>query len=564
MAKMFPQVFPRDSNSSGERKVFEHFKMHAPDDWYILHSFRIPKHKRVVFGEADFVVVAPDLGVFVLEVKSGGVGFDGTNWSFTNREGNTNYKQRGPFQQAREAMFEIENILFDKLGEMFDARHIHYSYGVIFTDEDSFPANKMTEDESWRLLQRKDINDYCGFIKYLYRQFEKELISLGKKLPKKLSAADANTIALTLRPIVECTVPLKSFLYQSEEDIINFTEEQLECLDDIYDNSRVVVSGGAGTGKTLLAIEDAKRTAETGKRVCFLCYNKNLASYIRLNIDKDNIDVYSVDSFFVHYCKNVLKNEFIDVGSNDKNEYYRELLPEQMLMALSIQDKKYDKLIVDEFQDLCVDTYLKIFDKILKNGLIDGNFTFYGDFALQAIYLNEPDLSLLNNYAYYTNKKLKKNCSNTKNIGEELIKITGYPQDSYRLQIIGEPVEFIPYSDRQEERDKLIGALRQLKEKGIKNNEIVILSPNIRIKSVVNDIDPNKYLICDYGENLIENMISFSTIHSYKGLESKIVVLVDIEDYSKTNLLYVGISRARSKLIVFESKDASKQRKKMV
>ena len=219
---------------------------------------------------------------------------------------------------------------------------------------------------------------------------------------------------------------------------------------------------------------------------------------------------------------------------------------------------------MDEFQDLCLDTYLKIFDKILKNGLIDGNFTFYGDFALQAIYLNAPDLSLLNNYAYYTNKKLKKNCRNTKNIGEELIKITGYPQDSYRLQIIGEPVEFIPYSDRQEECDKLIGALRQLKEKCIKNNEIVILSPNIRIKSVVNDIDPNKYLICDYGENLIENMISFSTIHSYKGLESKIVVLVDIEDYSKMNLLYVGISRARSKLIVLESREASKQRKKMV
>ena len=550
MAKMFPKVFPKDSNSSGERKVFEYFKIHAPDDWYILHSFRIPKHKRVVFGEADFVVVAPDLGVFVLEIKSGGVGFDGTNWSFTNREGKTNYKHRGPFQQAREAMFEIEKILFDKLGEMFDARHIHYSYGVIFTDEDSFPADKMTEDESWRLLQRKDTNDYCGFIKYLYRQFEKELISLGKQLPKKLSAADANDIALTLRPIVECTVPLKSFLAQSEEDIINFTEEQLECLDDIYDNSRVVVSGGAGTGKTLLAIEDAKRTAETKERVCFLCYNKNLASYIRLNIDKDNIDVYSIDSFFVHYCKNILKEEFIDVGSNDKNEYYRELLPEQMLMALSIQDKKYDKLIV--------------VDKILKNGLIDGNFTFYGDFALQAIYLNAPDLSLLNNYAYYTNKKLKKNCRNTKNIGEELIKITGYPQDSYRLQIVGEPVEFIPYSDRQEECDKLIGALRQLKEKGIKNNEIVILSPNIRIKSVVNDIDPNKYLICNYGENLIENMISFSTIHSYKGLESKIVVLVDIEDYSKTNLLYVGISRARSKLIVLESGEASKQRKKMV
>ena len=57
MARMYPKTFPENSNSSGEQKIFEYFDNSAPDDWYVLHSFRLPCHKTVVFGEADFVVV---------------------------------------------------------------------------------------------------------------------------------------------------------------------------------------------------------------------------------------------------------------------------------------------------------------------------------------------------------------------------------------------------------------------------------------------------------------------------------------------------------------------------
>ena len=107
MAKMFPKVFPEDSVSSGERKVFEYLKNTAPADWIVLHSFRLPRHQTVVFGEADFVVIAPKLGIFILEIKSGGVGFDGSEWIFVNRNHEETRKQRGPFQQGRQAMFEI-------------------------------------------------------------------------------------------------------------------------------------------------------------------------------------------------------------------------------------------------------------------------------------------------------------------------------------------------------------------------------------------------------------------------------------------------------------------------
>lgn len=563
MAHLYPKTFPQDSDSSGERKVFEYFQKYAPDDWYILHSFRIPKHKKRVFGEADFIVIAPKFGVFILEVKSGGVGFDGTNWSFTNREHETNYKQRGPFEQAQDAMFEIERILSEKLGDYFTSAYIHYSYGVIFTDEYSFPVDKMAEDETWRLLQKNDRNDYCAFVKYLAKRFNEELAEIGKRLPNKLSADDAREIASTLRPIVECTIPLKSFLSQSEEDIINYTEEQLDCLDDIFLNDRVVVSGGAGTGKTLIAIEEAKRNAEEGQCVCFLCFNKNLASYIRLNVDTENIEVHSIHSFMTRFCKEVLKADFVEVNATNRENYYSYTLPQQMMLALSAKERKFDILIIDEFQDLCTEQYLEVFDMLLKGGLSDGKFTFFGDFARQAIYLSTPDLKLLQKYTFYTNKRLTKNCRNTKSIGSELIKITGYNDKAYRLQANGEPVEYIQYSSKKEAGEKLMAVLKELKCKGIKNSTILILSPYVRDKSVVGIVDPDKYLIGDYGDSVDAFFASFSTIHAYKGLESQIVILVDIDDYRKTNLLYIGISRARSKLIVVESNEAKKQREKM-
>ena len=56
----------------------------------------------------------------------------------------------------------------------------------------------------------------------------------------------------------------------------------------------------------------------------------------------------------------------------------------------------------------------------------------------------------------------------------------------------------------------------------------------------------------------------FSTVQSFKGLESEIVILVDVDDYADVKLMYIALSRARSKLIVLETERASKQRKKLL
>lgn len=436
MAHMYPKSFPRENKSGGEKKVFQFFKDYAPDNWYILHSFRLPEHLKVVFGESDFIVIAPMFGIFTLEIKSGGVGFDGTYWLFIDREHKVSKKQRGPFEQAREGMFEVERIIKQHTNDKYTRDKYLYGYGVIFTDEDSFPVSSITEDESWRLMQNKGQNDYCAFVRKLANLFKKELKALGKKLPVDLTEEDAAYICSVLRPEIECVAPMKSFIDYSEEDIIKLTDEQFRYMDDIEANERTVVLGGAGTGKTLLALEDARRANDMGKKVAVFCYNKNLAKSIRQSLPTE-IDVYSFHAFMTKICGKSAS----EYGPDLDSYYFENTLPLLTMSALKEHPVKYSKIIIDEFQDLCVDNYLKVVNSILEGELFDGCFTFYGDFAKQAIYSHETSLDLLGNYTFYAKKKLSVNCRNTKNIGNEIVNVTGYEEPRYLFPVIGEPVE---------------------------------------------------------------------------------------------------------------------------
>ena len=454
-------------------------------------------------------------------------------------------------------MFEIEKIIKEKLGNDYGRTDILYGYGVIFTDEDAFPVAVITEDETWRLCQKSENVDYVAFIKKLHKNFVSELNQLGKRVPKELTSGDAGRIANVLRPIVDCVVPLKSFIEASEQDILVLTEEQYACLDDIEINDRIVVTGGAGTGKTLIAVEEAKRTDVTQK-IGFFCYNRNLADYIRRSMSSKNVAVNSLHAFMMKICENET------IGNDGTQEFFSVILPEIACEAAKQKGIIFDKIIVDEFQDLCTPEYIKFFDVILKGGLFDGQFSFYGDFVRQAIYNEAATLNTLKAFTFFAQKRLTINCRNTLYIGNELINITGYEDKQYRLKITGEPVDFYVYNSPEEQSKKLIDCIKVLKKKGFKSSAITVLSAKRRENSIINLCDREKFVIGNYGENPDAYFAMFSTVQSFKGLESEIVVLVDVDDYSDTRLMYIALSRARSKLIVLETERASKQRKKLL
>ncbi len=555
MAIMYPNRFPEFSKSSGEKKVYEYLKSQTPDTWYVLHSYMIPEHSKVIFGEADFIVIGPEIGIVILEIKSGGIGFDGSEWSFIDRKGHISKKRRGPFAQARDAMFEIERLITTHLTNSYNRFNILYNYGVIFTDEEDFPIEQFPEWESWRLKQHDENNDYKTFLFDLTTHYLKELSDLGKKIPPNINEQNVKNIAEALRPKVECLVPLRSFLQSTEDDIIKLTNEQFHCLDDIEENARILVTGGAGTGKTVLAVETAKQKSEQELSVLFLCYNQNLAYFIKSLLHRQNITVNSMHKYMWSICSSKVSDK------KTSSDFFSTELP---LICTELIDNsfiKFDYLIIDEFQDVCTNEYLDFFDKILKKGLKNGSFSFFGDFSRQAIYSKQSNIENLSNRTFYAKKKLTINCRNTENIGNELINISGYEDKKYRLSIAGEKVDYIIWDTLEDQKRELRNIITNLNKLRIPSKDIVILSPNKREKSIINEIDPDLNFITDYENNNIDGFFAvFSTIHAFKGLESKVIIICDIDSYDNKHLLYIGFSRARTKLIVLESREANLQR----
>ena len=93
--------------------------------------------------------------------------------------------------------------------------------------------------------------------------------------------ADKNVIPILLRKNLD-------------EKLKRFTSEQLKALDSMRENPRVVFNGPAGTGKTLLAIEAARRSISDGCRTLFLCYNKHISEWVKSQFSDEDFHLITV------------------------------------------------------------------------------------------------------------------------------------------------------------------------------------------------------------------------------------------------------------------------------
>src|SRR5579864_8529486 len=110
MARMIPPCLSDDVRSAAERRVFNLLETDPEThDWVVLHSLGLARHVKRVYGEIDFVVLAPGLGIVCLEVKGGRVSRQGGTWTFTDRFGSVSKRTLSPFMQAREGMFSLLN-----------------------------------------------------------------------------------------------------------------------------------------------------------------------------------------------------------------------------------------------------------------------------------------------------------------------------------------------------------------------------------------------------------------------------------------------------------------------
>ncbi len=565
MARMIPSVISPEVKSNAERKIFEWFRDDpTTEGWVVLHSLGIANHRTVLYGELDFFVIAPRLGVFALEVKGGRVSCNDGVWSFTNKYGITTSKSRGPFAQANEGMFSLIDAVKQKYGPNHKLSNLLYGTGVMFPDIEFQVTG--TEGEQWQVF---DVRNHCSvgdYIRKLAKNTKQKWEEQFGFFPhdKIPDSKDVKELSTMLRGNFDKIMTLGKKIYYTEEAFVTLTEEQFRCLDQLEDNPRCLILGAAGTGKTLLAVEEVKRSVLQGQKVAFFCYNSMLANWLKQSFEcmipaMHPEYVGTIDAWLLQIANKT--GAQIRPCQGELTEFYKTELP---LIALDAMDQNivmYDKIVIDEAQDILGTDAFEVLDASLKGGIERGRWAMFGDFTRQAIYQETKHadrmIEDLDSRTSFIRFKLKINCRNTKYIGDEIKCITGFDSSSYIwTKVEGVPVEHRVFNSDEEQKHQIENLIEKLLAEGVSAKNITILSPYKRENSIISEVSGVK--IREYNPKN-EASVSFSTIQAYKGLENMVVILSDIESFENEQLMYVGLSRARSALFIFESSKARKE-----
>ena len=560
MAKLLPPYIDKSCKSTGERMIFDIFKNNSfTKDWTVLHSLNLSQHTVRLYGEIDFLILIPRGGIFVMEVKGGDVKCINGVWHFTDKFKNTYTSNVGPFNQSRDAMFSLRNAIEKEFGRGHKLTKILSGFICAFPHV-SFDKHSV-EYEPWQILDKNSIqNGTESFFKNLVQQFIQKhrgqrWFSEKDSLP---DADDLNALCDFLRGDFERIRTIKERLSEFDKQVKTYTGEQFRILDSIQLNDRSVTQGSAGTGKTMIAIESAVRAAAVGKTVFLTCFNRLIGEWMQKQVEewKDKITVSSLHSYLFEQSKGFNYDKTQDSKQDFYSKYLPNLLKDIFQKGIS---KKFDKLIIDEGQDLIREEYLNLFDSMVKGGLANGNWEIYGDFERQAIFAQlskEEMLLLISKNSQPPKFLLKINCRNTRQIGEETSIISGFEKPPFLLEHLeGIPVEYIFYKDETDQKNLLGEKLKKHFESGLPFNELIIVSSRKYENSCSNSFSGFTIREIKNTSEIAapQNFFGFATVQSYKGMESNYVIITDIEDLTSEvakSLLYVGMSRAKYGLIL--------------
>lgn len=564
MARMFPSVIDASTVSNQERRLFSLLEA-DPDtsDWCVLHSLRLSKRGRKPYGEIDFVVLLPGEGIFCLEVKGGRVACENGTWT-TTRGGETHRLNRSPFLQAREGMFALREAV-ESHAPRGPTTGLLYGYAVVLPD-----VSFTLESPEWERWQIFDCASLRKPISVLLRQLAAQYRKLHSRNPNgEPSHATLRTVLQFLRPNFDFVVTRGTQIEQTEVQLTSLTQEQFVTLDTLADNERCLTEGAAGTGKTMLALEYARRSALVGKRTILLCFNRLLGEWLTRQATELSLGGLLKTGRYYQLLREVIVTSSIaeefraQERGGQSDELYESTYRECGMLAVEDCDDRYDVLVMDEAQDLLRPAVLDVLNIWLKGGLRSGQWAIFGDFQRQAIFRPEATESprdLLARFAgSFAKGRLTLNCRNTRNIGEETALLSGFSAPPYRMgQVAGLPVDFHYFRSKEDQCTALRDTLIALLKGGVRPAEIVVISPlKLANSGVFEATKSREFRLKEIGDSTPSKgglpVIQFATVQAFKGMESAVVVLCDIERVTEEEpqaLLYVAMSRARSQLTV--------------
>jgi ATP:corrinoid adenosyltransferase len=536
MPRMLPSR-PDPDTPDSERKVFAAFERHLPRNWIVFHSRRVVLPRQgggPVEAELDFLVIDPARGMIGFEVKgSTAIGRDEEGWY----SGSGRRRIKSPGAQAQRAMHTLQDYLRTR-GSV-----PAFGWGVVFPDAES-PEGLGPELPSRLVI---DAGSLQWADKAVDAVFE---AAIGAGTP--LSPAAVTELVRLLAPRVSLAPSLSATLTEEGAALVRLTEEQFDILELLAAFPRVGVSGGAGTGKTLVAMERARRLAAEGRRVLLLCYNRGLSAYLQ-----PRAGGFTVSTFHA-LCDAFAKTAGLPwpaaPDGPDAQAFWHEEAPNLLTQALDrLPDERYDAVIVDEAQDFQEYWWIAV-ERLLRRPkddvlwvFVDPQQNIYGGSAWEALDLRMAPL------AY--------NCRNTRRIARYAYGLVlaeprlrpGTPE--------GVEVSIEQCAGEREMLDAVRRALHRIVVEGrLSPDRLVVLSPHsARTSAVWRAQHFGNLALVPYPTAPAPGQVQFTTLQGFKGLEADAIVLCEARkghQHSSAQHLYVAASRARHVLAVAEYRSA--------
>ncbi|WP_322008009.1 AAA family ATPase [Paraburkholderia tropica] len=566
MATMRPELTEAQLDkvqSRAEAKFYRACRDQLPDDVLVIHSASWTykdSSGQPREGEADFTIAIPSSGLFIVEVKGGGISFDAVKgvWTSTNQSGVQN-EIKDPFRQAKSEKYAIFGQLKENAAwrTWQGSKQIILGECVMFPDLDNVQPLVSPERERKLIGGRAELGDVASWLSMVSTFWKKNgtqtLEKQGVQLVEQILCS-----SVSVRPL------LRSVLEETERERIRLTNRQAKILRSIGARKRAVIAGGAGTGKTLIAVEKARQLANAGEKVLFLCYNRPLADLLAMSLaDSRGIEVMGFHQLCDYRCALVQKREGRDLYAEAQAAYpgndSRTRFEVQMPFALAISseiltDELYDSVIVDEAQDFSDEYWFSIED-LLKDKE-QGTLYLFND-PNQALYKRHANLPVVED-AFY----LPENCRNTAPIHEKAYAFyEGQPVDLPELP--GPDVVF-ETADTLDSQAALIAerCKHLLQREKVAPSDIVVLLARTPKQGL---FDKLKKWTLPGGvpwtlEQRRADSILVDTVSRFKGLEAHIVVLwLGSESLLPENreTLYVGLSRAKHVLHVIGDEEVA-------
>ena len=502
MARMLPEE-PAHSSSDAERWMFRRLAS-LPESWTVLHSLGLARHDKKPWSEIDFTVVGP-LGVLVIEVKGGVVGRTGAKWHVRRADGRIEDLGRGPFQQVGGAEAATRHFLEDRMPELKAAT---FAYAVA-TPDCQLKADDLGVDQRVVVDASRVNEPILQTVMGLFGTWADRTRRTGG-----LSDAAIGKVIEHLCGDIAMLPDLRRVADDVERRMVVLTEEQQRAVNEMSSSNAVWLSGGAGAGKTLMAVNELRQEKRDGRSALYVCRSQALAQHVRELVAADG--------------------EIIDVASRG------ELLQR---LATSSKAVQYDTLIVDEAQDLMDADWTLTANRLVRGGLADGRWRVFID-PNQSLFA-PIDKRVVDEWMSHrpAKQRLSRNCRCTRPIALTTSALADVPFASGGVDDAPIPVlHFLAQDDNT--TGTVMECVQRLNDQGISNSEVVVLTPQ-RLEA--SDLRDSAHLFTGLRGDPRPDRIRHSAISEFKGLEAKAVVLVGADEVTSPlsrQQMYVGCSRA--------------------